>query len=47
MWEVLGWIGAIAVVVAGFWVLLRLIKQSQAEDRSCSDKDSGWYNDGG
>ena len=47
MWPVAGAIGGIIVIAGTFWVLAWLLKQSQAEDRALSDKDSGKYNDAG
>jgi hypothetical protein len=47
MWELITLFGLIAVVGAVAWTLLRWIRQAQAADRSCSDKDSGWHNDAG
>jgi hypothetical protein len=47
MLEVISWIVAGLAFGALFWALLRLLRYSQADDRSCSDKDSGWYNDAG
>jgi hypothetical protein len=47
LWDILGIVGTLAVVGALGWVLIHVIKQAQAGDRSCSDKDSGWYNGAG
>lgn len=40
MWEVVGWIVAALAVGVPFWALQRLLRDSQAEDRSYSG-DSG------
>jgi hypothetical protein len=47
MWEAI----TVIVVTIAFgvvaWALVHLMKKAQAEDRTHSDKDSGWYNDAG
>jgi hypothetical protein len=39
MWDVLGWIGVIAVFVALGWLVNRLLRKSQGGDRSYGNDD--------
>jgi hypothetical protein len=47
MWEGIAIVALLALLGGIIWLLIRLLTETQSEDRSYSDKDSGWYNDAG